>query len=274
MKKKISNLKSDVLIFSGRINEIYLDLLNKENKLIFKILSKHDLRRLRDLLGGSISQEFGEEVVKGKVKEIKVITLGNKKYTQFINYEGDNKDGGNEDDGNEDNVKAVNDDAFNKVPNNDNINNSISSKSLNVCSIILRHSLEYRLDDIERNLNKALIALQRNVKNEKLQVCPGKGQFEKRLGEIFFKLSKESLEKYNEGEDLLEKHLIYESLYKSMPTNEVKDDSIDIYSTKVKAICYALEFVGTVFEIEDYLIGIPPKLNVRPQMNQDWDEDH
>ncbi|KAF9762016.1 T-complex protein 1 subunit theta [Nosema granulosis] len=236
MKKKVEEISSEVIIFSGRINDIYLDLLDKANKLVFKVLSKHDLRRLRELLGGSISQEFTSTTT-GRASRISVVSEGNKKYTKFI------------------------------------------SDNNTVCTIVLKHPLEYKLDELERSINKALVALQKNVKNQNeknIKVCSE--DFEKKLCEIFENKAGDCLRMYSEGEgeDSLEKHLVYESIANSFKGFESfkRSPGLEIFSTKSRAICYALEFVGTMYEIEDYLVGIPPKLNIKPQMNQHWDEDH
>lgn len=234
MKRKVESLSSDVIIFSGRVNDIFLDFLDKTNKLAFKVMSKHDLRRLRELLGGTISQEFEDLEDKGTVEKISLVAEGNKKYTKFI------------------------------------------SEKSRVSTIVLKHPLEYKLDELERSINKSLLALQRNTKENKIQLCEGAGEFEKTLSTLFGTKAQESLKMYNEGEDSLEKHLVYAGLSKAFGGFEMfkKGSGLDLFTTKTKAVCYALEFVGTMYEIEDYLVGIPPKLNIRPQMNQHWDEDH
>lgn len=87
IQNKVDQFKSDVIICSGKVGELLLDFLNEKKILIFKILSKHDLRRIRECLGGSICNTLDEDIKFGKARKIKVFREGNKNYTKFLGNE-------------------------------------------------------------------------------------------------------------------------------------------------------------------------------------------
>lgn len=213
IRETVGAIPSDVVVFSGRLNDVFLDFLDKANKLVFKVMSKHDLRRLRDLVGGSISSELHDGCICGHVDEVSVFSAGGRKYTRFV------------------------------------------SRDSKVSTIVLRHPLEYKLDELERCINKAL--------------KKGDG----RLCENFVKKLQGAFEAKRKEEESLEKSLVYECLANALEGLDSYGGP-ELYTPKLKAVSYALEFLGTMYEIEDYLVGIPPKLNIKPQTNQHWDEDH
>ncbi|KAK6089609.1 hypothetical protein P3W45_001375 [Vairimorpha bombi] len=231
IKNKVENLKSDLIICSGKVDNIFLDFCNKNNKMVFKIMSKHDLRRIRECLGGYISPvlESLTEDQYGTVKNVEVFTESNKNYTKFI---------GND-----------------------------------IQTIVLKNSLDVVLDEQERIINKTLRAISKNIKNNKIKVVEGAGKFEKNMENIF---KKNMANVYSNTDiNILSKKYAYESLSKAFSKFKKFDNNIfDIYNTKVKAIKYALDFTAVMYETEDYLIGVQEKMNIKPRMNEDWDEDH
>ncbi|KAG0437416.1 T-complex protein 1 subunit theta [Dictyocoela muelleri] len=81
----ISSLSADVLISNGNVGDLHLDYLNQTGKLIFKIPSKHDIRRIQNCLGGSISPIFKKlnDNQLGYVSEIETFYDGGCEYTTF-----------------------------------------------------------------------------------------------------------------------------------------------------------------------------------------------
>lgn len=229
IKNKVENLKSDLIICSGKVDNIFLDFCNKNDKIVFKIMSKHDLRRIRECLGGYISPvlEPLSENQYGTVKNVEVFTESNKNYTKFI---------GND-----------------------------------IQTIVLKNSLDVVLDEQERIISKTLRAISKNIKNNKIKVVEGAGKFEKNMENIF----KKNMTNTDSDINILSKKYAYQSISKAFSKFKQFDKNIfDIYSTKIKAIKYALDFIAVMYETEDYLIGMQEKMNIKPRMNEDWDEDH
>lgn len=226
IKNTVNSIKSKVVICSGKIDNIYLDFFNKNDILVFKVLSKHDLRRLRSLLGGHISTLLHplDDSSMGFVGEIKTFTEGKKTYTKFVS----------------------------------------SNKS--VFTLVLKNSVLAILDEQERLTQKALTTLYKNTKDNKLYLVKGAGYFEREISEKF-------AEKFNNTVD--EKHMAYKCLSQAFKTFKTSEDEVyDVYNTKITAIKYALDFIATLYETSDYLIGKPLPLNITPQENRHWDEDH
>ncbi|AFN82867.1 T complex protein 1 theta subunit [Encephalitozoon romaleae SJ-2008] len=207
-------------------DKIYLDFLNKSRKLVFRITSKYDLRRIRELLGGHILSSLGSqsEESMGFVEEVVTFTEGICEYTKFI------------------------------------------SGSKKVYTLVLKNSVQAELDEQERMVQKALNVLSKNTKENKIDLVDGAGRFEKRLSKIFLERSAAS----KEG-----KGLVYKCIGKVLGGFGSSDAEIyDVYNSKVKALKYSIEFISTLFETSDYLIGKPEAMNITPRNNQNWDEDH
>lgn len=153
-KKAVESMNGDVVICSGKVDKIYLDFLNKSKKLVFRITSKYDLRRIRELLGGHILSNFGSqsEESMGFVEEVVTFTEGICEYTKFI------------------------------------------SRSKKVYTLVLKNSVQAALDEQERMVQKALNVLSKNTKENKIDLVDGAGRFEKRLSRIFLERSAASKE--------------------------------------------------------------------------------
>ncbi|WEL38448.1 T complex protein 1 theta subunit [Encephalitozoon hellem] len=225
-RKAVESMKGDVVICSGKVDRIYLDFLNKSKKLVFRITSKYDLRRMRELVGGHILSSLGSESEgsMGFVEEVVTFTEGTCEYTKFI------------------------------------------SESKKVYTLVLKNSVQAVLDEQERMVQKALTVLSKNTKDDKIGLVEGAGKFEKRLSKMFFERSAVS----SEG-----KNLVYKCIGKVLGGFASSDAEIyDVYNCKVKALKYSIEFISTLFETSDYLIGKPEAINIAPRTNQHWDEDH
>lgn len=226
IKKVVESLSANVVICSGKVEKIYLDFLNKAKKLVFKVVSKHDLRRIRELLGGHISPALIPQDSKsmGFVDEVSTFSEGNIWYTRFV------------------------------------------SSSKRICTLVLKNSVQAVLDEQERVVQKALTVLEKNSVSNTVELVRGAGNFERQLSEIL-------LSKYDGH--VGEKYLGYKCIGKALSTFKVSDEEIyDVYNVKVKGMKYALDFVATLFETSDYLIGKPEPMSVAPKSNQHWDEDH
>ncbi|WUR03299.1 T-complex protein 1 subunit theta (CCT8) [Vairimorpha necatrix] len=224
IKEKVDSLKSDLIICSGKVDNIFLDFCNKANKVVFKIMSKHDLRRIRDCLGGSISPVLEPISNLGFVKNMEVFEKSSKLYTKFIGKE--------------------------------------------IYTIVLRSSLDVVLDEHERVIIKTLRALSQNVKNNTVEVVPGSGIFEHALTLLF----KEKADSFSDDLHMKYAFMSLSTVFSNF--KKIDKFTFDIYSSKIRAMKYALDFIAVMYETEDYLIGSQEKLNIKPRMNADWDEDH
>ncbi|KAG0420398.1 T-complex protein 1 subunit theta [Dictyocoela roeselum] len=85
IEKTISSISADVLICNGNVDDLHLDYLNHAGKLVFKIPSKHDIRRIQICLGGTISPVFKSlnEDQLGSCDEIETFYEGGREYTKF-----------------------------------------------------------------------------------------------------------------------------------------------------------------------------------------------
>lgn len=81
--------KYNELVFcNGKVENMFIDYFNERNAIVFNIYSKHDIRRLRNLIGGCISPVLREVMENGTAEEVSVFEEGNKKYTKIIGAEG------------------------------------------------------------------------------------------------------------------------------------------------------------------------------------------
>ncbi|KAM0671996.1 subunit theta of T-complex protein 1 [Ordospora colligata] len=140
-REMVESLSADVIVCSGKVDKIYLDFLNKCEKLVFKVSSKHDLRRIREVMGGHISSSLctQAEDFMGEIDEVVVFSEGKEKYTKFV------------------------------------------SKSKRKYTLVLKSSVKAVLDEHERIVQKALTVLSKNVNNGKIWLVEGAGRFERRM---------------------------------------------------------------------------------------------
>ncbi|TBU00172.1 subunit theta of T-complex protein 1 [Hamiltosporidium tvaerminnensis] len=59
----VNEIQSDVVICNGKIEDIHLQMINMKNMVGIKILSKHDIRRLQIMCGGSVNKVMGSGCV-------------------------------------------------------------------------------------------------------------------------------------------------------------------------------------------------------------------
>ncbi|KAM0677187.1 T-complex protein 1 subunit theta [Binucleata daphniae] len=74
---------ADLIICNGKIEDLFLDYIQAKNKACFSIYSKHDIRRIRNLFGGSVSPVLREIKENGNCSNMSVFEDGNAKYTKF-----------------------------------------------------------------------------------------------------------------------------------------------------------------------------------------------
>lgn len=84
IKKLIDSLNVNVLIVSGTVNTLFVELADARNLLILRVFNKYDLKRLCDLLGGSIYTSLGPISMKGHVERIDVVQDGGAKFTRVV----------------------------------------------------------------------------------------------------------------------------------------------------------------------------------------------
>lgn len=85
----VDNIEADVIFCNGNINNVYLDFLNARNIVVFKIQSKFDMMRIREMCGGSIYQRLDPVAAEhlGRLKSIETFYDGSKCYTRFTGDE-------------------------------------------------------------------------------------------------------------------------------------------------------------------------------------------
>lgn len=79
---------NQVVFCNGKVENIFMDYFNEKGTIVFPLYSKHDIRRLRNSIGGCVSPVLREVMENGQAQEIKVFEEGNKKFTRVTNEEG------------------------------------------------------------------------------------------------------------------------------------------------------------------------------------------
>lgn len=145
IKEVVESIDADVIICSGKVEKVYLDFLNKARKLVFKVVSKHDLRRIRELVGGSISSVLSPQKrgSMGLVDEVTTFIEGDIKYTRFI------------------------------------------CKNKKIYTLVLKNYVQAMLDEQERIIQKALTVLDKNTTLNNIELVEGAGKFERQLSKSF-----------------------------------------------------------------------------------------
>lgn len=89
IKKFVDDIRADVVFCNGTISNLYLDFMNARNILVFKVQSKFDLARIREICGGSISQRLVQmdESHMGSLEKVEMYYEGGKCYTRFVGCE-------------------------------------------------------------------------------------------------------------------------------------------------------------------------------------------
>lgn len=77
-----------VVFCNGKVEPLFMDYFNENNAVVLNIPSSHDIRRLRNVVGGCVSPVLREVMENGEVSEIKVFEDGNRKYTKIAGKEG------------------------------------------------------------------------------------------------------------------------------------------------------------------------------------------
>jgi T-complex protein 1 subunit theta len=225
IRRAAESIKADVVICNGKVNGTYLDFMNQAGKLVFKVLSKHDLRRIWMLMGGHISSMLvpQDESYIGSIDEVTTFEEGGVRYTKFI------------------------------------------SESSRIYTLVLKNSVGAILDEQERIVLKALTVLHRNTTDGQIILVEGAGRFEAELAGLL-------LERAQEEADEL--YFAYGCLARALRFFKSGGAKVyDCYNGKLKALKYALDFMATMYETSDYLIGRPEALNISPRTNKHWDED-
>lgn len=147
IREAVEGLGADVVICSGKVEKVYLDFLNKCGKLVFRVVSKHDLRRIRELVGGHISPVLHpqERDAMGSVDEVSTFAEGGTRYTKFV------------------------------------------SSSRRMYTLVLKNSVQAMLDEQERIVQKALTVLDRNCISNTIELVEGAGRFERTLSDMVLK---------------------------------------------------------------------------------------
>lgn len=89
IKKFVDGIRADVVFCNGTISNLYLDFMNARNILVFKVQSKFDLARIREICGGSISQRLVhmDEDHMGSLEKVEMYYEGGRCYTKFLGSE-------------------------------------------------------------------------------------------------------------------------------------------------------------------------------------------
>ncbi|EJW03090.1 hypothetical protein EDEG_02528 [Edhazardia aedis USNM 41457] len=132
---------SNVVVCSGKVENLFLQYFDEKNVLVFNLNSKHDIRRIRNLFTGSVSPVLKELNIEncGYCDFVKVLQFGNEKFTWF------------------------------------------SNEKQNVATILLKNSIPQIADESERLILKAMKAIEKNYINGKYTLVQGCGYFERKV---------------------------------------------------------------------------------------------
>ncbi|KAF7684355.1 T-complex protein 1 subunit theta [Astathelohania contejeani] len=226
--------KADIVICNGKVDPSHLDFFDKNNILVFKLLSKHDVKRMRDLCGGSISPVLtGLRVDNMGEAQVEQFSEGGINYTRFKS-EGMTK--GNTKDG--------------------------------VITIVLKDSLSANLEEYERIIHKTLTVLRHATdfeEGKKVNLVEGNGIFENKVADIILNLA---MEHENYKQHIVKS--VSEALRKF--TKKGNDEIFDIYENKIKGMQYAIDLVCVALETEDYLLVKGDDMKITPRTNKHWDD--
>lgn len=89
IKAFVDGIRADVVFCNGTISNLYLDFMNARGILVFKVQSKFDLARIREICGGSISQRLVQmdESHMGHLERVEAYYEGGRCYTRFVGSE-------------------------------------------------------------------------------------------------------------------------------------------------------------------------------------------
>ncbi|EPR79744.1 T-complex protein 1 subunit theta [Spraguea lophii 42_110] len=155
--KIASNDDLRLVIVSGETEPRHLDYFNKKNIMVFKVQSKFDIRRVRKMLGGTLSLTLNElrDEHLGRIKGVRVYREGGRLYTQLLPYNSDNT----------------------------------------IHTIVLKDSLKANTDEYERMIDKGIRVLKKNIYEEddmnKILLTEGAGIFENRISKLLNERSAE-----------------------------------------------------------------------------------
>lgn len=88
VKKLVDSLNVNVLIVSGNVNELFMDFVDSRNILVLRVFNKYDMKRICDLVGGSIYNTLGPIQGKGFVQEIGLMEDGSRSFTRIVSSSG------------------------------------------------------------------------------------------------------------------------------------------------------------------------------------------
>lgn len=84
VRRLVESLNVNVVIVSGTVSDIFMDMADARNMLVLRIFNKYDLKRLCDLLGGAIYSALGPITMKGHVEKIDVVRDGGSAFTRIV----------------------------------------------------------------------------------------------------------------------------------------------------------------------------------------------
>ncbi|KAL0266054.1 UNVERIFIED_CONTAM: hypothetical protein PYX00_011771 [Menopon gallinae] len=89
VRKFVDSIRAGAVFCNGTIGNMHLDFMNARNILVFKVQSKFDLARIREICGGSISQRLVQmdEGHMGRLERAEMYYEGGRCYTKFIGSE-------------------------------------------------------------------------------------------------------------------------------------------------------------------------------------------
>lgn len=87
-KKLVDSLNTNVLIVSGNVSEVFMDFVDSRSILVLRIFNKYDMKRICDLVGGSIYNTLGPVKEKGFAQEIGIMTDGSRSFTRIVSCTG------------------------------------------------------------------------------------------------------------------------------------------------------------------------------------------
>ncbi|KAI4291821.1 T-complex protein 1 subunit theta [Pancytospora philotis] len=84
IKELVDRFNVNAMVVCGKIDSLFLELLNRRNILVLKVFSKFDLKRICDAVGGGISNGLVPVTQKGRVAEISAFRDAGFDFTRIV----------------------------------------------------------------------------------------------------------------------------------------------------------------------------------------------
>ncbi|KAI5152818.1 T-complex protein 1 subunit theta [Enteropsectra breve] len=243
IKAVVDSLNTNILVVCGNINEMFMEYADKRNIMVLRVFSKFDLKRVCDSVGGAIYNRIAPVKNSGRILSVRAFEDSSYKFTSIV--------GRGE-----------------------------------ICTLVIKNSVVPLLEYYERKITGILEYLSRTVEVKQAfysEEKPCAGETNKKeiiYSDIDENNGGKSHSGLLSGEDFSE--TICGAVGSSSAIRKAVSKAIKkipeftlVYSDKVRAMRYVLEFLAGVLEVDDYLVSKRDVLDIKPpQHDGHWDEDH